>query len=116
MISSLKDERGKIEAYIEYDVVDAEGKLKNGGEYGFIRDLWIHKMCRSTGFNPSRWALKALIKEIDDDPRFASVKWIYWLNKKMGERQTHCFSRNRLSKMGEYHGQKKFGSSKAGAY
>jgi hypothetical protein len=101
MIQVLENDLGYVYAYIIYQVVDKEGQFKEGGEYLYIQDLWIHERHRSTSFNPSIEELKELIGKVDKDPLIKNTKYVYWTNFKHGERLTRSYIRQRLAKLGE---------------
>jgi hypothetical protein len=100
MIQVLNDERGYVYAYIEYHILDDRGQFKDGGEYCFVQDLWIHKDYRRTDFNPHLWVLRDLIQKVDKDKFMKDVRWVCWLNMKSGERPTPNYPRERLAKIG----------------
>lgn len=93
MVTVLKDKKDFICAYIEWHVVDEEGKLDDFGTHIFIYDLWIHPFYRKTR------ALNYLIHKVDKDPKSYSARWVYWRNNRRNH-VTKCFSRKRLGRMG----------------
>jgi len=46
MITSLKDNDGKIISYVEWRLVGQSGFDREDGEYVFISDFWIHELHR----------------------------------------------------------------------
>lgn len=97
MIQKVKNADGFIYAYTVYQVVDINGQFKEGGEYCFVEDLWIHPIYRR---DEKRKILNYLISLIDKDKLVNNVKYVYWLNRKHNERKTPTYMRNRLSKLG----------------
>lgn len=49
MIETIKDEQGKITAYIEWNLLDQYGHFDNDGKYVWINDLYIQKDLRGNG-------------------------------------------------------------------
>lgn len=98
MIQVLKEEKGYVYAYIEYHIVDGNGQFKDGGEYCYVQDLWIHPMHRRTSFAPAIWVIKDLIQLVNSDRFMRNVKWVCWLNQKMGERPTPNYPRERFDR------------------
>lgn len=78
MIASLKDSDGKIIGYMEWQVVDERGKWKNGGEYLYIEDVWLHPSER-------RKSLFKLIQLVVDHYFAFNCKWSYWERRKYGK-------------------------------
>lgn len=48
MITSLKDNDGKIIAYVEWRVVGPSGYDVDQGEYVWVNDCWVHERYRGT--------------------------------------------------------------------
>ena len=93
MIQVLSNRDELIYGYIEYQIVDNEGQFKEGGEYIYVQDLWIHPKARGK-------ALKMLIRKVNKDPFTQNCTKVYWNNLKQ-DRLTRSYNRQRLSKLGE---------------
>lgn len=48
MITTLKDEEGKIISFCEWRLVGRSGYDKKGGEYIWIENLWVHNNFQRT--------------------------------------------------------------------
>jgi len=72
MISTLKDRQGLIHSYIEWQVLDPTGYPSDGGEYIFIRSIWIHKRFRGMR------AYRSLIDKIDRHEYTKGCHFVYW--------------------------------------
>lgn len=73
MILTLKNEEDYIYAFIEWHVVNIDGKYDNNGEYIFIREVWIHKDHRNKG------VLHQLILGLENSEVNKTVKYGYWV-------------------------------------
>ena len=99
MVNCLYTEDGLVYSYIEWNVVDELGKLKENGEYIYVADLWIHPDIRF------RNVINELIPLIDLDPRSHKAHSVYWTNLKHSERKTPTYPKERLLKKGLKHGK-----------
>lgn len=70
MTTILSDENEKIYAYCEWWVTN--GRNEFGGEYLYVRELWIHPEYRNTG------AIKELIKKINNNQFSKSCHSVLW--------------------------------------
>jgi len=82
MISSLKTREGLIYAFIEWSILDEQGKFKSRGEFIYIHDVWIYKKYRN------RETLWTLIGLVDKHPFCEFAVWVYWKNGKHNFRKT----------------------------
>lgn len=84
---------GFIEAYFEWDIVDATGRQNFDGEYMYVRDVWVHPSVNG------RKAIMRFIGELEVMPKNNSIKYVYWKRHKTGElRISRCFPRDRCVK------------------
>jgi len=85
MVTTSKDENGKIIAYCEWRQVGPSGFDVQDGPYLYIADLWIHEDYRGLGF---------LIEIIDKILVLApSAKACYFTHKKYGDRMSRLWKR-----------------------
>ena len=78
MITSLKDEQGRIIAYAEWRLVGPSGYDVENGEYVWLSDLWIHQDFERT---------KRINRIIDEVMRIAKdAKWCYFKRHKYNGR------------------------------
>jgi len=75
VIIDLKNDDGYIYAYCVYQIVDENGKTKNGGKYVYIEELWIHEKFRKNTLND-------IIAMIATDPNIFNSTDVYWENRK----------------------------------
>ena len=47
MIETIKDSDNKVVAFIEWTLVDKDGKICNDGVYVFVNELWVHESLRN---------------------------------------------------------------------
>lgn len=89
MITSLKDDSGRIIAFCEWRLVGQSGYDKEEGEYVWINDCWVHEDYRRTNkFN----------RIIDEILRAApTAKWGYFVRGKYGFRKK-IFSREQFER------------------
>jgi hypothetical protein len=78
LITSLKDEHGKIVAYCEWRLVGPSGYEIENGEYVWVNDIWVHGEFRHAG------KLNRIIDEIMRDT--PQAKYCYFTRGKYGER------------------------------
>lgn len=78
MILVKHDIDNKVIAYVDYDVVDIEGKSDCCGEYAYVRYYWVH--------DDYRW--KNLIKYFVEEAkkRHYCLKYIYYNRFKYNDR------------------------------
>lgn len=70
MVAALHDKDDKVIAYVDYEIVDKDGKWDSNGEYCFVRHLFIHKSIKD------RYTLKDFV--MTEHVKFPSVKYIYY--------------------------------------
>lgn len=98
MVTTCRDEDGKIVAFIEWGEVAKSGMPKLDGEYVYVRHVWCHRTV------PISVALKTLVPKMD---RLASpnVKWVYFARQKYYGRVSKRYTREEfLRRFG--HGRK----------
>ena len=80
MVTSLKDEDGRIVAYAEWRLVGPSGYEMENGEYVWISDLWIHSDFERT---------KRINRLIDEVMMLVpmSAKYCYFTRHKYGGRK-----------------------------
>jgi hypothetical protein len=89
MITTLKDDIGRIIAYCEWRLVGQSGYDKEDGEYVWINDIWVHQDFERT---------KRINRIIDEIMRIApSAKWGYFVRGKYGFRKK-MFSREQFER------------------
>ena len=89
MILTKKDNKDRVIAYLEYNVVDKIGQLCDVGQYIRVVDTWVHKSICERG---------TLLKFFKDNIyKYPTVKWVYWWRKKYNYRDS-IYSRERLLK------------------
>lgn len=99
MIDTVKNCDGFVCGYIEWQILDSLGIQKNGGEYVYIKNMWVHPRWRNAV------ALKLLIKKIYDHPYSKSARFVYWetakdaLGRKILEEDERSFTVKRMSKI-----------------
>ena len=78
MITSLKDEQGRVIAYAEWRLVGPSGYDMDNGEYVWLHDLWVHHDFERT---------KRINRIIDEIMRIApGAKYCYFKRGKYGNR------------------------------
>lgn len=87
MLEVKKDDKDKVIAYLEWQIVNKHGIGREDGEYLFVRDIWIHK----------DYERKNIIREFIEKIRYQTpyVLWIYWQRKKYNDR-VKLFSKGRF--------------------
>lgn len=89
MITSLKDEQGRIICYAEWRLVGPSGYDVENGEYVWLSDLWVHQDFERT---------KRINRIIDEIMRIApTAKWCYFTRGKYGFRKK-IFSREQFER------------------
>ena len=104
MVITKKDEDGRIIAYAEYRMVDAQGKDDTRGEYIWINDVWVHKDYRRR--NVFNEILQGFIAK--QAISYPWAKYIYWKREKHNERMS-LYNRTtilRRAKNGEERGRR----------
>jgi len=79
MISVLKNKDGYVRSYIEWTIVDEQGKTKNKGNFIYINNVWVHKQHRK------KWSwgdIRELIPKIKNHPYAKYALYVYWRNDK----------------------------------
>lgn len=79
MLYTLKNSEGYIYAYMEFDIVDNNGKWKNEGNHLYIRDLFVHNNY------DGEEVIKEFILKLDNDIRTKYVEKIYWEREVNGQ-------------------------------
>lgn len=98
MIETIKDNEDKAVAYIEWEVLDAHGQFKNGGEYIYVQNLWIHPNYRYKNLTAE------LSKKIYDHYYSKKAKYVYWQvtrdidGNKIIDEETRSHKSKRMSK------------------
>ena len=92
MISTYKDDGGRIVAYLEWKQVGQSGFDKLRGEYLWINDLWIHSDYKNHWEIYRKFMNEALFKAMD-------AKWMYFTRKKYGMRVSKLYSREKIMKL-----------------
>ena len=89
MISTFKDDDGRVVGYLEWRQVGQSGYDKFRGEYIWVNDLWIHPTYKN------HWAIyrqmmnEVLFKAMD-------AKWLYFKREKYLGRVSKLYSREQL--------------------
>lgn len=83
MITSLKDNAGRIIAYCEWRLVGPSGAEVPSGEYVWVNDCWVHKDFRMT--NRINRIIDEIIRKVPH------VKYCYFKRGKRNER-IHIYS------------------------
>lgn len=89
MITTLKEDDGRIICYAEWRLVGRSGFDVQHGEYVWIQDLWVHRDFERT---------KRINRIIDEIIRVApSAKYCYFKRGKYGDRMK-MFSKEQLER------------------
>ena len=72
MIDTIKNSDGYIVSYIEWEIVDSNGKFKTGGEYVYIQNIWIHENFKNVGL------IGKMSEKIYEHPHSQKAKYVYW--------------------------------------
>jgi GNAT superfamily N-acetyltransferase len=86
LISTSKDEGGKIVGIVEWRQVGQSGFDKYKGEYVWLQNLWIHPDYR--GKNILQELIADVLKKAPD------AKYGYFTREKYGERMSKSFKRS----------------------
>lgn len=93
MISTSKDNDGKVLAYIEWRLVGQSGFDKLNGEYVWINDFWIHEDYRNG------YLFRDLVNKILFNA--PNARWCYFTRQKYGGRKSRLYTRERFMKLSE---------------
>lgn len=52
MTEYIKDPKGNLLAFVEFAVVDKNGKIDDNGEYVWVSDMYVNPNCRNNGMIP----------------------------------------------------------------
>ena len=91
MISSCKDDSGKVIAYVEWRQVGQSGFDKLGGEYVWLQNLWIHPDFRGKGL------LQEMIADILT--KAPDAQYGYFTREKYGHRMSKSFKRSSVERI-----------------
>ena len=80
MLLTHKDKDDKVIAYLEYEIVDKWGHPCEGGQYCYVRDIFVHKSIKNK-FNFKTWV------ELEH-PKYPQVKFLYWQRQKYQNRMS----------------------------
>lgn len=95
MTTILSDINDKIYAYCEWWVTDGNNRF--GGEYLYIRDLWIHP-----DYENNKEILK-IIDKINQHEFSKPCKWVYW---NRGDRVSKVFKKSTAIRRIKWESQK----------
>ena len=102
MVTSIKDNEGKVIAYAEYRIVDKNGIDTKEGEYCWINDCYIAPQFRYCGL------LKEMLRI--EFKKHNWVRWIYFIRSIHNER-TRIYDIKKFLKKGESSGRWRLQSS-----
>jgi len=91
MISTSKDNEGRVIAYVEWRQVGQSGFDKLGGEYVWLQNLWIHEDYRG------KKILQYLIADVLD--KAPEAKYGYFTREKYGDRMSKSFKRESVERV-----------------
>lgn len=93
MITTSKDNDGRVIAYIEWRQVAKSGFDKIYGEYIWINDFWIHKDYRNGG----------IFRQLVNSILFKAPEalWCYFLREKYNGRKSKLYTRENFMKLSE---------------
>jgi len=91
LISSIKDEEGKVIAYVCWKQVGKSGFEKFQGEYVYLEDLWIHDAYRGKGL------LQRLIADVLE--KAPEAQYGYFTREKYGHRMSKLFKRSSVERI-----------------
>ena len=101
MIDTIKNSDGYIVSYIEWEIVDSNGKFKTGGEYVYIQNIWIHENFKNVGL------IGKMSEKIYEHPYSHKAKWVYWQivrdieGNKIIDEEERSYKSKRMSKIFE---------------
>jgi hypothetical protein len=89
MITTLKDNDGKVEAYCEWRLVGQSGYECPNGKYVYVHDLWVHESVRH----------QHLVNEIINDimTLVPQAEYCYFQRKDYNER-VRLFTRSQMER------------------
>lgn len=99
MINTIKNDEGYVKGYIEWSVVDKDGKCQRDGKYIYINNLWIHPDHRFSGLTG------ILSQQIYEHDYSKQAKYIYWQivrdvdGVKIIDEEERSFQSKRMSKL-----------------
>lgn len=102
MLSVFRNFDDFIVAYLEWQIVNAQGQFEDNGEYCYIQDYWIHPSWRSE----NRIILSELSRQIADHKFSKNMKWVYWCRHKYNDRLSKLYSKEKFLK-GDTYGWRK---------
>ena len=77
-IEHIKDDEGKIVSFIEWNLCDKQGINTVGGEYCFVKELWVHDSF--THKNIIRYYINLIYSKAN------TIKYAYWERHKYNKR------------------------------
>ena len=83
MVSALHDKRGKVTAYVDYEIVDKDGNWDQAGTHCFVRHLFIHKSIKN------KYTLKDFV--MAEHAKFPTVRWLYYQKGKGTSKKMHSY-------------------------
>ena len=92
MITTYKDNDGRVIAYMESRQVGQSGFDKFRGEYLWINDIWIHPEHKNAWEIYRQLMNQTLFKAMD-------AKWMYFRRQKYNGRVSKLYSREKLIKI-----------------
>lgn len=96
MICSLKTAEEYIYAYIEFEIVGADGRQDEKGQYIYISDLWVQPYYRSQHLR----VIRELSRMVDRHELAQGTQWVYWEREKYNNRLSKVFLRKKLASKG----------------
>ena len=72
MVGTVKNEKGFVLGYIEWNLLNKQGQFGGNAEYIYVSDIWIHDRFKKTG------VFRELIRIIDNHPCAKDAKYVYW--------------------------------------
>jgi len=90
MITTSKDENGKVIGYCEWRRVGQSGFDVLNGPYIYVADIWIHKDYRGMGF-----LIKLIDKILVLSPGAVAC---YFTHKKYGDRMSRLWKREKFER------------------
>jgi hypothetical protein len=89
LLTSLKDNDGRIIAYCEWRLVGPSGQEVPSGEYVWVNDCWVHKEFRMTG------RIERIIDEILRS--VPQARYCYFQRKNVSEK-VHIYTREQFER------------------
>ncbi len=79
MIVTLKNSEGYIKAFMNWNIVDQDGKVDDKGNYLFVYEAWVHPDHRNT------LCLKEMIARVfEDSIKHYKYEFVYYQSRKRG--------------------------------